>query len=59
MCCERKNPFVSFAAWLAFTFSLVNSIAMGMRLFWWGGSYGDWWMWLAIAGGFYIWHKLK
>lgn len=62
MCCN-KNPLLNFVAWLAFTFSLVNSIAMGMRVFWWGGGFSDWWMnyfiWFAIAGGFYIWHKLK
>jgi len=60
MCC--KHEVYKFIAWLAFTFSLVNSIAMGVRVFWWGG-YSDWWMnyfvWFAVASGFYIWHKLK
>lgn len=60
MCC--KNEIYKFIAWLAFSFSLVNSIAMGIRFFWFGGL-SDYWMnyllWFAISGGFYIWHKLK
>lgn len=62
MCCWKRE-FWRFVGWLAFTFALVNSIAMGARVFWWGGGYEDWFknylIWLAISGGFYVWHKLK
>jgi len=58
-----KHGIRNFIAWMAFTFSLVNSVAMGVRVFWWGGGYEDDWknylIWLAISFGFYIWHKLK
>ena len=59
MCWKRE--VCKFAGWLAFSFSLVNSVAAGIRFFWYGGY--DYWtnyfVWFAIAAGFYIWHKLK
>jgi len=57
--CHKHNVW-KFVGWLAFTFSIVNSIAMGVSLFWWGGW--GWWdllLWPIIAGGFYAWYKLK
>lgn len=53
-----KYEVRNLLAWTAFTLALVNSIAIGVGMFWYGG-YINYWSCAASALGFYVWHKLK
>jgi hypothetical protein len=57
MWCLLKREACRFIGWLAFTFSLVNSMIVAMRVLWYGSSENYWLnylLWFAISAGFYI-----